>query len=66
MEEIKVPKFVLENIENTLRLWANTYDSYKKETCLDRETIGALNAVRKLLKGKEVTGMERLEKLEEY
>ena len=21
MEEIKVPKFVLENIENTLRLW---------------------------------------------
>ena len=43
MEEIKVPKFVL-----------------------DRETIGALNAVRKLLKGKEITGMERLEKLEEY
>ena len=39
MEEIKVPKFVLENIENT---------------------------VRKLLKGKEITGMERIEKLEEY
>lgn len=66
MEEIKVPKFVLENIENTLRLWANTYNCYDRGTCLHRDTIGNLNAVRKLLKGKEITGMERIEKLEEY
>jgi len=66
MEDIIVPKFVLKNIENTLRLWANTYNSYEKTTCLDRETIGCLNSVRKLLKGKEITGMERLEPLEEY
>lgn len=65
MEDIVVPKYVLKNIENTLRLWANTHNSYSKETCLDRETIGALNCVRKLLKGKELTGMERLEPLED-
>lgn len=65
MEEIIVPKFVLKKIENTLRLIANTYDSYKKESCLDRDTIGCLNSVRKLLNGDKITGMERLESLTE-
>ena len=35
MTEVKVPEYVLKDIENTLRLWANINDSYKKETCLD-------------------------------
>lgn len=65
MEEIAVPKFVLKNLENTLRLIANAYDCYKKETCLDRDTIGCLNSVRKLLNGDEITGMERIEPLVE-
>lgn len=63
MEEIKVPRYVLEGIENTLRRWANSYDSYKKTTCLDRDTIGNLIQIDKLLNGKELTGMERLEHL---
>ena len=61
MEEIKVPKYILVSIENTLRRWANINDSYKKESCLDRDTIGNLVAIEKLLNGKELTGMERLE-----
>lgn len=61
MEEIKVPKYVLESIENTLRRWANINNSYLKSSCLDRDTIGNLVAIDKLLNGKELTGMERLE-----
>ena len=61
MEEIKVPKYVLESIENTLRRWANINNSYLKSSCLDRDTIGNLVAIEKLLNGKELTGMERLE-----
>lgn len=64
MNEIKVPRYVLENIENTLRRWANINDSHKKETCLDRDTIGNLVCIKKLLKGEELTGMERLENYE--
>ena len=61
MEEIKVPRYVLEGIENTLRRWANYHNSYTKTTCLDRDTIGSLVQIDKLLNGKELTGMERLE-----
>lgn len=63
MEEINVPKFVLERIENTLRLANNIHESYKKETCFDRNVIESLNFVRKLLSGKEITGKERCEPL---
>lgn len=65
MEEIAVPKFVLEKLENTLRLIANTHNCYVKSSCLDRDTIGCLNSVRKLLNGDEITGMERVEPLVE-
>ena len=61
METIKVPKYILESIENTLRRWANINNSYLKSSCLDRDTIGNLVAIDKLLNGKELTGMERLE-----
>ena len=65
MEEIAVPKFVLEKLENTLRLIANTHNCYDRASCLDRDTIGCLNGVRKLLNGEEITGMERVEPLVE-
>lgn len=61
MKTIEVPEYVLKSIENTLRRWANINDSYKKESCLDRDTIGNLNCINKLLNGKVLTGMERLE-----
>ena len=61
MKTIEVPEYVLKSIENTLRRWANINDSYKKESCLDRDTIGNLNCINKLLNGEELTGMERLE-----
>lgn len=61
MEEIKVPRYVLESIENTLRRWANIHCCETKTTCLDRDTIGNLVQIDKLLNGKELTGMERLE-----
>ena len=60
---IEVDRYILENIENTLRLCANHFDSYKKTTCLDRNIISDLNCVRKLLNGEEITGKERIEPL---
>lgn len=63
-EEIGVPRWVLENIENTLRIQYNINDDKKTdETCQDRNIKESLNCVRKLLRGQELTGMERLEKL---
>lgn len=61
MSEVKVPEYVLKDIENTLRLWASINDSYKKETCLDRNTITCLLSIDKILKGKKITGKERFE-----
>lgn len=61
MKTIVVPEYVLKSIENTLRRWANINECYKKETCLDRDTIGDLNCLDKIFKGEELTGLERLE-----
>lgn len=62
-EEIKTPRWFLENVENTLRIQYNINLEKKGETCQDRNIKESLNGVRKLLNGKELTGMERLEKL---
>lgn len=64
-ETIGVPRWVLENIEDTLRIQNNiNLDEEKSgETCQDRNIKQSLNCVRKLLRGIELTGMERLEKL---
>ena len=61
--KIEVDRFVLENLENTLRLCANQFNSYTKKTCLDRDIIADLNCVRKLLNGEDITGKERIEPL---
>lgn len=65
-EEIIIPRWFLENIEDTLRTQYNINFDKKEETCQDRNIKGALNGVRKLLYGKELTGMERSEKLISY
>ena len=63
-EIIGVPRWVLENIEDTLRIQNNiNLDKKSGETCQDRNIKQSLNCVRKLLRGIELTGMERLEKL---
>ena len=64
MENTKmVPEFILSNIENTLRLCANHFNSYDKKTCLDRDIVRDLNCIRKILLDREITGLERVEKL---
>lgn len=66
-DNIIVPRWFLENVENTLRIQNNiNIDLNKKtgETCQDRNVRESLNGLRKLLKGEELTGMERLEKLQ--
>lgn len=60
---MEVPKYIIENIENTLRLTANQFNSYDKKTCLDRNIIRDLICCRKLLNGEKITGLERLEQL---
>ena len=61
--KIEVDRYILEKIENTLRLCANHFNSYDKKTCLERDIIADLNCVRKLLNGEDITGKERIEPL---
>lgn len=60
---IDVERWVLEKVENTLRLCANHFNSHEKKTSLDRDIIADLNRIRKLLNGQELSGMERNEPL---
>ena len=63
-EIIEVPRWFLENVENTLRIQNNiNLDKKTGETCQDRNVREALNGLRKLLRGEELSGTERLEKL---
>lgn len=63
-DNIIVPRWFLENVENTLRIQNNiNLDKKSRETCQDRNIRQSLNGVRKLLNGEELSGMERLEKL---
>ena len=63
-EEISVPRWILEEIKNTLRIQNNiNIEASRKsgETCQDRNVRQSLLLVEKLLDGREITGMERLE-----
>lgn len=63
-DNIVVPRWFLEAVEDTLRIQNNiNLDKKTEETCQDRNIRESLNGVRKLLSGEELTGMERLEKL---
>ena len=63
-EIIEVPKWFLENVENTLRIQNNiNLDKNTGETCQDRNVKESLNGLRKLLNGEDLTGLERLERL---
>ena len=61
MEDIKVPKFVLENILNTLTV-VKYFRRAKSETSLDRCIAKNINQLNKLLTGEEITGLEGLNK----
>lgn len=64
-ENIIVPRWFLEVVEDTLRIQNNiNLEKETGETCQDRNVKQSLNGIRKLLKGEELTGMERLEKLQ--
>lgn len=61
---VQVPRWVLKEIENTLRIQNNiNIEAGRKsgETCQDRNVRQSLLLVEKLLDGREITGMERLE-----
>ena len=63
IDNIVVPRWFLEVIEDTLRIQNNiNLDKKTGETCQDRNIRQSLNGIRKLLNGEELTGMERLEK----
>lgn len=63
-DNVLIPRWCLENIENTLRIQYNINNDAKDgETCQDRNIKESLNCVRKLLNGEEITGLERLEPL---
>lgn len=65
-DNIIVPRWFLEVVEDTLQIQYNINEPCMKETgesCQDRNIRQSLNGIRKLLNGEELTGMERLEKL---
>ena len=66
-DNIIVPRWFLENVENTLRIQNNiNLDKKTGETCQDRNIRQSLNGVRKLLNGDRLTGRERFEKLQPF
>ena len=58
---IEVPKFVLENLYQTLQTMARIHNSYERETDSDRDIMRDLKCIDKLIKDEEITGMERVE-----
>ena len=65
-ENIIVPRWFLEVVEDTLQIQNNINQPDEKETgesCQDRNIRHSLNGLRKLLNGEELSGMERFEKL---
>jgi hypothetical protein len=55
-----VPCYVLEEALEALRVFGNAYDAWKRETCADRDLVGAYVSLQKVLRGEELTGLERL------
>lgn len=65
IDNIIVPRWFLEVVENTLQIQNNiNFNEKFGETCQDRNIKESLNGLRKLLKGEELIGMERLEGLQ--
>ena len=63
-DNIIVPRWFLEAVENTLQIQNNiNLDEKTGETCQDRNIKESLNGIRKLLMNEELTGGERLERL---
>lgn len=65
-DNIIVPRWFLESVEDTLQIQYNiNQPDLKKtgETCQDRNIRQSLNELHKLLKGEELNGMERFEKI---
>jgi hypothetical protein len=61
-ELISIPRWVLENIEDTLRIQMLIYQD-EEDSCQKRNIKTALIQTRKLLNNEEITGNERLENL---
>lgn len=55
-----VPGYVLEEALEALRVFGNAYDAWKRETCADRDLVGAYVSIQKVLRGEELSGLERL------
>ena len=55
-----VPGCVLEGALEALRVFGNAYDAWKRETCADRDLVGVYVSIQKVLRGEELSGMERL------
>jgi len=64
-ETIEVPRWVLEHIEDTLRIQFNIYEN-KTDTCQKRNIKESLLLVAKLLNGIELSGFERTEKITDF
>ena len=66
MEKVEVPMWVMELVEDTLRIQYNIRVAENNpETCQDRNIRESLNCVRKIINGIEPNGNERFEKLVE-
>jgi hypothetical protein len=55
-----VPGYVLEEALEALRVFGNAYKAWERKTCADRDLVGAYVSIQKVLRGEELTGLERL------
>ena len=60
MEELIILKYQAKEIENTLRLVANTLGSRAKETCLDRQIMRSTEFIKEILAKSKDTALSSL------
>ncbi len=49
MEELVIHKYQAEQLEDALRIVANTLNSRSRETCLDRQVMKAIEMIKEVL-----------------
>jgi len=58
MKELKIRKYMAEEIKDALRMAARTFDSEKEVTCMDRTIMKAMAMIDAVLEEKEFSTLQ--------
>ena len=59
-ETYEIPRWILKDIDNTLRMTSNIYECPKRDTCFKRNLMRDWHRVRNILNGYEPTQEESM------